>query len=295
MRCTALNSLILVLCLAMGSCYCLAAKPPMLIKYPSFTNAPKAPDAYRLQLIALILEQTRGEYGDYQMERPQFDADSSKRQALLLDEGSRVNVMLSSPGTSISQVDVIAIPFDILRSLLGNRVCLINRNQKVDFSQVKDSASLSSISLGQGFGWTDLDIYAFNNIQPKTAPTFDGLITMLAASRFGCLPLGVDEINPILQDYAVQWPSLGIEPSLLIQYDFPVYFYISAKEPLLAERFKLGIKKIQANGEFDRLFAQFYQKKLDNLHVNKRRVICLKSPYLPLENQCVARAAPELR
>jgi hypothetical protein len=56
---------------------------------------------------------------------------------------------------------------------------------------------------------------------------------------------------------------------------------------LIAARFELGFKKILANGEFDALFRRYHEGKLNNINIGGRRMVCLKSPYLPLEKQCL--------
>ena len=280
---------LLMVVLALTSAFTAAAPASMIIKYPVNVNGSKTPEIYKLALVKLVLEHTSAEYGDYRLELPEINAIGAKRLSLLLSEGAQVNLIWSSPNPPFSTSDAFPIAVDIDRGLKGDRLCLINRNINVDFNRVTDLASFRQISLGQGLGWQDIDIYHFNQIYPITGTTFDGLLAMLAANRFSCLPLGADEINGVLEDYRERMPMLGIESNLLVHYDFPIYFYVSAKEPLIAERFRLGMKKIQANGEFDRLFARFYQGKLDNLKLGARRVICLKAPSLPLDQQCVGK------
>lgn len=258
----------------------------MVIKYPKFEGISEERQSYRLELIKLILERTKAEYGDYRLERYIGQDPGAKRQAILVSNGDAINMVWSSPGTVIAKAGVIPIPIDILRGLLGHRVCLINHNNKLNFNAITDVNSLQSIRIGQGLGWTDIAIYNFNNITPISASTFDGLVGMLAANRFDCAPLGINEIEDIYKEKRSDMPMLSIEPSLLIYYDFPVYFYVSARYPRIAERIKKGLQTIHNSGEFDRLFDRYYHDKFKALNVKERRVICLKSPYLPEDKQC---------
>jgi hypothetical protein len=73
---------------------------------------------------------------------------------------------------------------------------------------------------------------------------------------------------------------------MLIHYYYPVYLHISKKTPLLAERIELGLKKLQRNGQFDRLFNKYHTEDLALLSLGQRKVFCLPSPYLADENQC---------
>lgn len=263
-----------------------ATEPPMIIKYPN--NGTHLPTfLYRFELIELLLKETKTEYGDYHIAVYDGSDPGVKRQALLISQGEQINVLWASPGTAIANADVIVIPVDILQGMLGHRICLINRSNSSVFDAVTDLNSLRQIRLGQGLGWSDVEIYSFNKIPTILPPTFEGLFGMLATKRFDCLPLGIDEINSIYESKVTTIPMLGIEQSLQIYYDFPIYLYVSAKYPRIAERLKAGMKKIQANGKLDRLFKRYFHGIHDNLHLNKRRVICLKSPYLPLDKQCL--------
>ena len=278
--------------LLFGSLLSAADTAPMVIKYPNIISLPAVPQAYKLELLKLLLEQTVAEYGSYRLEVPELNALGGKRQAVLLDEGAQVNLMWLPPSTIMAGIHAVPVPVDILQGLLGYRICLINSTRHTDFSPVVDVKSFARIGVGQGLGWADIDIYQSNNIQPVLASTFDGLMSMLAANRFQCLPLGANEINDTLHDYSARMPMLAIEPSLLVYYDYPIYFYVNSQYPLIAKRLALGFKKIQANGEFTKIFTRYHKGKLNNLNIAARRVICLKSPFLPVKAQCLASGPP---
>ena len=197
-----------------------------------------------------------------------------------------MNVHWAPPGTDIARADVIPIPIDILRGLQGYRVCLINGESPTDFSQVTDLESLKTIRIAQGSAWDDIEIYHFNGIYPLESPVLGGLYPMLGLKRFDCLPLGVNEINNIINLQRREYPFLAIDDQLLIHYEFPIYFYVSKTSPEIAARFILGLKKLSESGEFDRLFDRHHQKNIENLKLDKRRIICLKSPLIPQTHQC---------
>jgi hypothetical protein len=263
-----------------------AVASTMVIKYPKFENELDARHQYQRELIKLILEQTRAEFGDYKIEQTLSNNSGVKRHAILIGQGEQINLLWNSPGTVIAHANVIPIPVDILRGLLGYRICLISRNNRVDFSSLTDVTSLQKISIGQGRGWSDVDIFHFNNIDLVLSPTLDSLLGMVAANRFDCLLLGAAEIEGIYQENIATMHMLTIEPSLAVYYDFPTYFYISEKFPKIAERFLKGMNMIQENGEFEQLFNRYYKNALEKLNMKSRHTICLRSPYLPLANQC---------
>lgn len=260
------------------------APAPLIVRYYD-RGAKDARHAYKFELIAKILDVTRAEFGDYQL-APFGEEPSAKRQALLISEGKILNLLWASPGTVIARAEVITIPVDILRGLLGYRVCLIN---PANFPASDKLESLSQLQIAQGLNWADVEIYKHNNIHPKQAPTFEALFEMLAAKRFECLPLGADEVMYTWRDQKTKFPFLAVEPDVLIYYDYPIYLHISKQFPELAQRVELGLQKLQRSGEFDRLFKQHHAADIAQLHLNQRKIFCLKSPYLPERGQCEKR------
>ena len=242
-------------------------------------------NAYKFELIRAALEATRPEYGEYKIE-PYIVEPTPKRQVLLIGEGQVLNLLWASPGSVNSQADVITIPIDILRGLLGYRVCLTNKASNVNFDSVRELSDLKKLKIGQGAGWSDIAVYLHNNIEPVEAPTFEGLIGMLAMNRFDCLPLGIDEITQVYRDNREKYPPLRIEQDFLLHYNFPLYLYVSKRYPEIAKRIELGLHKLEKNGKFDELFFKYLAHDIAELHVTKRTIICLTSPFISSTTKC---------
>lgn len=257
---------------------------PMVIKY-HFTERGDFHHSYNVELIRRILEVTVPEFGEFKIQT-YGQAPMARRQALLLNEGELMNVQWASPGIDIANAEVIEIPVDILRGLQGYRVCLINSQAGVDFSRIHDLDSLKTIRIGQGVGWTELAIYYANGIRPLEPPNLTGLYPMLGFKRIDCIPLGINEIDGIVEHEQKTFPFMAIEPSLLIYYDLPIYFYVSKKHPEIARRFELGLKKLKASGEFDRIFQKYHLANIHSLKLSNRKIICLKSPLSRNQHQC---------
>lgn len=269
-----------------------AAAAPMVIKY-HFTEHGDYHHSYNIELIRRLLEVTIPEFGNFQIQT-YGQAPMARRQALLLNEGDLINVQWASPGIDIANAEVIEIPVDILRGLQGYRVCMINAQAKVDFSGIHDVESLKTIRLGQGIGWSELAIYYANGIRPIEPTGLTGLYSILGFKRIDCIPLGINEIDRIIEREHKTFPFLAIEPSLLIYYDLPIYFYVSKKFPEIAKRFELGLKKLKASGDFDQLFQKYHLQHIQSLKLQNRRIICLKSPLSHNPRQCEgAQAIPD--
>lgn len=279
-----LTKLIVVFLASVCSCLSVAADlaEPMVVSHLQLAGY-GAHYAYRYQLIKDGLEITRAEFGDYQLQ-PYKSVTTSVRSAQLMNEGKQLNLYWTSPGTPVAKAQVIEIPVDILSGLLGYRVCLINQDAATNLSKIKDVQSLASIKIGQAL-WSDLAVYRANQLEIVDAPSFDSLFMMLSAKRFDCIALGVDEIVRIYETRKAQYPFLMIDPHLLIHYHYPVYLYVSKNHPLLAQRIALGLQKMKSNGDFDRLFYKFHSENLERLQLQKRNLICLKSPYQQEDDQ----------
>lgn len=261
-----------------------APKSPMIIKYVD-RGVLDSRNAYKFELYKLLMESTRAEFGDYEFQAYASDP-GAKRQSLLVTQGDQINLLWASPGTVIASAKVIPIPVDIVRGLLGYRICLINEDNQQQFYKIKDIDSLRSIHVGQVSLWVDGDIYNLNKIPLIQASSFEGLLGMLAANRVECLALGADEVSYVYRGEKAQAPKLAIEKSLLIYYDYPIYLYVSAKHPEIAKRIARGFQIIQSNGEFKRLFNKYFYEDLQTLDLKHRKIICLKSPFLLAKEQC---------
>lgn len=256
---------------------------PMVVSYLKLDDF-DAHYRYRYQLIERALELTRPEFGDYQY-RPYASQSTSTRYAQLLGEGKHINLLWASPGTPIARAHVIPIPIDILKGLLGYRACLVNKHAETNLAFINDLTDFKTIKFGQA-QWPDRAIYKANQLIEIDAPTFDNLFKMLSAQRFDCIPLGIDEIQQVYLDKKTEYPFLAIDSHVLIYYHYPVYFYVSKKSPELAQRLKVGLQKMQRNGEFDQLFAKHHAQALAKLELKQRKLMCLKSPYTTEPVEC---------
>lgn len=260
------------------------ASAPMIVSYHR-SNANDTQNRYQFELIEQALEVTRAEFGDYLL-RPYAGAPTAKRQAILISEGQLMNIQWASPGTPIAEAEVIAIPVNILRGLLGIRLCLINREQLPRFAEIQSLEDLRKIKIGQGQDWTDTLIYELNGIPLLESSGLQQLFPILASHRFDCLALGANEIQVKYIEQQAQYPNMVIEPELLLYYHFPTYFYVSERHPLLAARIEKGLQQLQESGAFDQLFWRYFADNLAPLNLSNRRTICLKSPYQPELNPC---------
>jgi hypothetical protein len=277
---------LIFLCLLLNlSTFSLCAdESPMVIRY-AVPNGHEFLHYYKIELIVEAFEITRPEFGHYEISVIKGENPNDQRKALLVSEGKLINLVWANPGSPISKAKVTEIPVDILYGLLGYRICLKNANHSA-LNNVESLKSLMNIKIGQSEEWPDVNIYRANQIKPVLTSGLSSLFEMLGYKRFDCLPLGANEVVHVYEEKKQQYPFLAIDDQLLIYYKFPLYFYISKAHPKIAARLELGLKKLQANGDFQAIFRHYHEHDLKILNLRNRHLVCLESPFIDERDQC---------
>jgi hypothetical protein len=261
-----------------------ADESPLMVRY-GLPSGHEFLHEYKIELIHEAFEITRLEFGNYEIDVIKSENPTDRRKALLINEGKLINLVWANPGTVISNGDVIEIPVDILHGLLGYRICLKNA-ATASLKNVASLQGLMKIKIGQSEEWPDVNIYRANHIKPVLTPGFSSLFEMLGYKRFDCLPLGANEVVHVYEEKKQQYPFLAIDDQLLIYYKFPIYFYVSKAHPGVARRLESGLKKLQANGDFDAIFRKHHEQDLKILNLRNRHLVCLESPFIDERDQC---------
>ncbi len=257
---------------------------PMIVRYVIPTGR-EFLHTYKVELIHQALEITRPEFGNYEVAAFKGESPNDQRRTVLINEGKLINLLWATSGSMISKGEVLEIPVDIFHGLLGYRICLKNAAAG-PLENVTSLQSLMKIKIGQSEEWPDVNIYRANNIKPVLTPGLSSLFEMLGYKRFDCLPLGANEVVHIYEEKKQQYPFLAIDDQLLIYYKFPIYFYVSKTHPEVAKRLELGLKKLQANGDFDAIFRKHHEHDLKILNLRNRHLVCLESPFIDERDQC---------
>jgi len=233
--------------------------------------------AYRTALLQLVLDKTLDE-GRCVLS-PQFTTVTQDRGLALLQEG-RIDVV-SVPTTLQRERDLRPVRFDILRGLLGYRVLLIRKQQQADFAAVQTPEELRRFRLGFGSQWADLPLLQYNGFNVIAAPQYESLFGMLVRERFDAFPRGLNEAWQELSERQTDFPDLMVEPTLALNYPWPVYFFVRQGNQPLAERLQRGLMKAEADGSMHQLFMRHHGHLLQQANLTKRRLFQLVNPALP--------------
>lgn len=273
-----MKCIFLLVCLIAGSVAHAdnAVKPTMVVKIPYMERAGVHRE-YADTLLKLALDLSEDHYGPYQIVQ-QSQQTVIKRQLLELEKGSELSVATSMPMPEwLNRARVVQIP--IMKGIASYRMFFAHKKNLAMFNEINTLETLTTFKVGQGPGWSTGNILQENGFQVVYGGPYETLLPMLAADRFQLLMRGVYEIVPELDRHQSTTSELGIVEGIAIYTYLPMYFFVSKKQPLLAERLEYGLKKAHASGQFDSLFNRFFGETLDLLNANQRRIF-----YLPNTN-----------
>lgn len=238
-------------------------------------------NSYILNLLKLALE--RSKKADEVIELRQSQTHLTQaRQIAELQRNGELDLLWTM--TSIQREAVIRpVRIPILKGLLGQRVFLIRKDRAKDFSGITTLPELADLMAGQGSHWPDTPILRHNGLSVVTTTNYQLLFDMLAGGRFDYFPRGANEAWQELAAHPKK--PLQVEPSILLSYIAPMYFFVHPDNQDLAERLQAGMTAMYQDGSFDRHFYEHpsIAKMIKGIDMRNRRVFELHNPLLPEE------------
>lgn len=236
-------------------------------------------NAYPLAVLALALDEAGQPY------RLAPAAPERTQARVILDLEAGTDITVAWMGTSAElETRLLPIRVPIWRGLLGYRLLLIERDRQAEFSAVRNLADLARFTLGQGIGWSDIQILERAGLRVVAAP-YDALFRMLPAGRIDAFPRGAGEAEAEFAQFGKLDPGLAVESDLLLTYRFDQFFFTSRRNRALAGAILRGLEAAHADGRFLALFrnhpAVLGIFELANL--KRRRRIDIANPLLTRE------------
>lgn len=262
----------LLLCLTFFPLSCIADT----VRYPAIEDSGDQRSNYPIALLELALKKA-GSTATLQS----TSARVSKSRALhLLETGVEVDVVWTM--TSIEREKrFLPIRIPLYKGLGSYRLLLIRSDEQSKFSALKDEASLKQLMMSQVHDWVDTDVLRHNKFKVLNASSYQSLFQMLLRKRVDAVPRSVLEIAAEQQLFAEQ--GLVIETDWLLHYPGAVYFFVSNKNPQLAEIIESGLRKALKDGSFDLLFQKHFVSQLKTMKLSERKLVELDNPLLPPE------------
>ena len=237
--------------------------------------------AYHRALLQATLDVTDDVYPATELKAYPDQGEVPEARGLhFLEKGQIDVVFLSTSRERESRFLPVRMP--LLRGLLGLRLLLINQQDQADFAATVDLERLKSrFKMGFQPQWVDYGIYQDNGFGVVTETGYEPLFAMLAEKRFDFFPRGVNEIYDELAYFRPVHPSLTIEETIALYYPYPVYFFVNRANTALAARLQLGLERLKANGDFQRLFDRHYGEAIAKAQLSRRRLFVLRNSTLP--------------
>lgn len=182
----------------------------------------------------------------------------------------------------------VRIPID--KGLIGYRVFLINGKNQPEFTAITTLEELKKLTVGQGAGWADTEVWKANGFRVMTGGSYEGLFKMLMSGRFDFFSRGMVEVIKEFAQRKDQMPDLQIEKTICVYYPWPLYFYFPKTEEgkALAARVAEGLLQIFKDGSLEPIFLKYHGAALARFPLKDRKIFRLRNPLLspetPLDN-----------
>ena len=245
------------------------------------TGAIPRRDDFQARVLALALDKTLATDGAYRVVRV-VGAYSHLRTRNEVYEGKRLNVfaapLLRDGALEPGPVN-IAVPVSILGNLQGVRQLIVRADDLQRFAAITSVAQLRSLTAGQGRGWIDVDVLRHNGFHVDDSANLESLLPMLLNKRFDYLPMSATEAASLLARHPALARQLAVAPGPGLEYPLTTVFFVSGKQPKLADRLARGLTLARNDGSLDALLRQAFRDELRAAQSTAGRRFLLTNPF----------------
>ncbi|MDG3086053.1 ABC transporter substrate-binding protein [Vibrio hannami] len=241
-------------------------------------NKSQVRQEHELKLLETILEATSDDT-EYQLINDPTDYPNAEDEGDIFNKGADLLVTVAG-NKKFEGKAFIPVNVPIANGILGNRILIIREQDQEVFSTITET-ELKTLRAGIPSTWADADLFRYNGYNVVEKGLFEEVFQRLKNNEFDYVSLGANEIESIYYDMARPLGGLMIESTLKLYYPFPLVFYVHPVNRALATRVEKGLEIIIANGEYTKLFNQFYGDDIVRLELNTRKTFKLDNPLLP--------------
>lgn len=174
--------------------------------------------------------------------------------------------------------DLIPINIPLTEGLISQRVLVAARSKLEMFENVRSLEEFRALGLAGAFGekWFDSRVWAENGLEHICMADWNLIFAMLTrpGRNIDYFPRSVLEAQTEIEDF----PDLAIVPDLLFSYDKSIIIYLSPKHGELKPVLDKALQEAQRSGLIRELLDKYYGRDVNNLELDKRTVIHLKTP-----------------
>ncbi|OUL57150.1 substrate-binding periplasmic protein [Pseudoalteromonas ulvae] len=214
----------------------------------------------------------------YPAEFQYIDVHPHQQRTLLMLSQGKVDIHWSMTSSAREQL-AIPIRVPLFKGLIGWRVLLISEARAAQFLPINTPEQLKPLRALQGHDWPDTKILTQNGYAVMPHVNYESMFGLLVRGRGDYFPRSVIEVQ---SELAVRESlPLMIEPHLILKYPTAFYFFVNQDKPELALALEKGLLMMHQNGEFNRIFEQYFADFLSQLNLASRLVFELENTNLP--------------
>ena len=253
-----------------------ATPAPTLFTFRAAETKGDLRNRYDMALLRLALEKTRSGYGDYQLQpSPPMNTQRAEQE---LEKGTYPNFIIKqSYNPRYEQRGALRGRYDVDLGVVGYRVCFTRQGLLPALATVTSAAQLKPYLFGLGTGWMDVPILKHHGFKVLEVGSYKSLFPMAARGRFDLFCRGINEVADE-QAEAARQPGLVLEPTLMIYYDLPRFFYANARDKAALARVDAGIQLAAADGSLQALWQQYYLPSIQQVQPQRRHLLRLSNP-----------------
>jgi hypothetical protein len=208
---------------------------------------------YFIELLSLILAKSTPKYPVKTVE-VLSEGEITHGRTLRLLSSDLIDVFWS--GTNIQrEKDLLPIRIPIFKGLLGYRVLLIHKSNHKKFIGIT-KGELQSLVACQGEHWPDSDIFEANHFRVARIARFDLMFKILNQRRCDYFPRSIFEGYAELLSAQRLYPDLMMFDDVILQYDFPMYYFVNRENSELAEQIEYGFNQANSDGSLQELMSR---------------------------------------
>ena len=220
---------------------------------PAPFKADKTAD-YFTQILRLALDKTAAQYGETELN---FSAPMYSTPLLLAVSRPHGAVDLIWTGSSNKREQLLnPIRVPLIRGILGVRSALMHKRMQQQYQAIKTVEDLQQFSVCQGQSWPDGEILEANGVTVKRFKHFEPMIEAVYTGECDIFLRGLHEAPSEISQRKEKYPDLVLVENILINYPFPMYFFVGNYNPELHQRVSAGLHTAVSDGSLERLMEQ---------------------------------------
>lgn len=177
-----------------------------------------------------------------------------------------INLLPASP-QRLSMVEagrLRMIPVPLERGLLGWRAPFALQGRQERFADIQSLEDLRALTIGQGAGWWDVEIYRAAGIPTRELQAWrhGEFVAQMRTGVIDLFPMGLEEsLSYFLPYFRQRHPQLTLDGTLLLRYPWYRFVWVSPHTDAdeLYRALQEGFDIICNNGEFEAIWDQTRQ------------------------------------